>query len=184
MRANEEWAAPGRFVASAYGATPAISKAFRGYGWVLIAVFISPVVFYATTVRNLPGGKMAIPAACVAVMMLASLIPFLNWIRHRNVVICATGDGLTADRRRGVVFPTAMRRWACGIWVVWRHHDGYGPAHAKWPPPIRSRGKRSSHRRPRADDLPRPGQQKAPDTIARGLRNWCPPSLVRSAWQS
>src|ERR1700758_2700102 len=114
MRGDEEWAASGRFVASASGATPAISKRFRRYWWVLIAVFISPFVFYATTGRSLPGGGVAIPFACVVVVMLASLIPFLNWARHKNVLICDTGDGLTVDRRRGVVFSYSDAK--LGLW--------------------------------------------------------------------
>lgn len=114
MRVYDESAGSRRFVASASGATPTVSKGFRRFGWVLIAVFVSPFVFYATTGRNLPSAGKAIPGICVGVFMLACLVPFLNMIRHRNVAICVTDDGLTVDRRRGVVFP--YRDAKLGLW--------------------------------------------------------------------
>ena len=114
VRVNEEWAASGRFLASGSGATPAIAKGFRRYGWVLIAVFISPFVYAVTTGRNLPGGAAAIPAGCVVVFMLSCFIPLLSWLRNRRILICVTGDGLIVDKRRGVDFPYSDMQ--LGLW--------------------------------------------------------------------
>jgi hypothetical protein len=52
-------------VASASGATPTVSKGFRRFGWVMIAVF----VFYATTGRNLSSAGKAIPGICMGVFI-------------------------------------------------------------------------------------------------------------------
>ena len=104
MRVNEEWAATGRFVASA-SPTPRMSNKTTMMVWVaMVALLVVGMV--ATSHRWFPG----VPPATYTVVALGAPFAFMAfqmrgwWSLNKKIAICVSGDGLTVDRRPGEVF--------------------------------------------------------------------------------